>query len=354
MEQILVLSGFRLRTFTHKSTRCQKKNGMTLFHAATRSRITFALSLKFANQKVVSMPIRVTCQCGHNLSVPDSMAGKSGKCPKCQQIIKVPVAVTPAKSGQSAPSSPTTAKAGTPAAPAKTTGAPANAKGTQASAVAPAIAPAGLGGLLDAAGLTQRTGRFCPACDAPAANTAVICVKCGLNFTEGTKLEGFQSTEKKRFGNKRLNEAADMMSRELETEKRLLNTGSPWWFMFAGLMGLVVFIGGALVKMDATTSGKKSTIDAIARIQQADWLSVMSFSAGTACALIASFASLAILFTAFFESAKQGLLCFFVPFYVIYYMFSRISSKRLFGTVMIFWVTQILAICLLGYSLPRI
>ena len=228
MEQILVLSGFHLRTFTHKSTRCQKNNGMTLFHAATRSRITFALALKFAIQKVVSMPIRVTCQCGHNLSVPDSMAGKSGKCPKCQQIIKVPVAVTPAKSGQSAPSSPTTAKAGTPAAPAKTTGAPANAKGTQASADAPAIAPAGLGGLLDAAGLTQRTGRFCPACDAPAANTAVICVKCGLNFTEGTKLEGFQSTEKKRFGNKRLNEAADMMSRELETEKRLLNTGSPW------------------------------------------------------------------------------------------------------------------------------
>lgn len=349
-----MLSGAHLRTFTHKSTRCQKNNGMTLFHAATRSRITFALALEFAIQKVVSMPILVTCQCGHNLSVPDSMAGKSGKCPKCQQIIKVPVAVTPAKSGQSAPNPQTPAKAGTPAAPAKATGAPANAKGTQASAVAPAAAAVGLGGLLDAAGLTQRTGRFCPACDAPAANTAVICVKCGLNFTEGTKLEGFQSTEKKRFGNKRLNEAADMMSRELETEKRLLNTGSPWWFMFAGLMGLVVFIGGALVKMDATTSGKKSTVDAIARIQQADWLSVLSASAGTACALVATFASIAILFTAFFESAKQGLLCFFVPFYVIYYMFSRISSKRLFGTVMIFWVTQILAICLLGYALPRI
>jgi len=320
-----------------------------LFHAATRSRITFAPALEFAIQKVVSMPIRVTCQCGHNLSVPDSMAGKSGKCPKCQQIIKVPVAATPAKSGQSAPNPQAAAKAGTPAAPAKATGAPANAKGTQASAIAPAAAAVGLGGLLDAAGLTQRTGRFCPACDAPAANTAVICVKCGLNFTEGTKLEGFQSTEKKRFGNKRLNEAA-----EIETEKRLLNTGSPWWFMFAGLMGLVVFIGGALVKMDATTSGKKSTVDTIARIQQADWLSVLSASAGTACALIASFASIAILFTAFSESAKQGLLCFFVPFYVIYYMFSRISSKRLFGTVMIFWVTQILAICLLGYSLPRI
>ena len=293
------------------------------------------------------MPIRVSCQCGHNLSVPDSMAGKSGKCPKCQQLIKVPGAATPAKSGPSVPNPKNTTDVPATPAPANTT------KGTQAATVAP-VAAGGLGGLLDAAGLKQRTGKFCPACDAPAANTAVICVKCGLNFTEGTKLEGFQSQEKKRFGNKRLNEAADMMVRELETEKRLLNTGSPWWFMFAGLVGLVVFIGGALVKMDATTSGKKSTVEVIARIQHADWISVLSASAGTACALIATFATIAILFTAFFESAKQGLLCFFVPFYVIYYMFSRISSKRLFGTVMIYWLTQILAICLLGYSLPRI
>lgn len=326
---------------------------MTLFHAAPRSRIAFETALEFANQKVVSMPIRVTCQCGHKLSVPDNMAGKSGKCPKCQQVIKVPAAAAPAKSGQSVPN-PQNVKAAT-------SSAPANAKSTKAStaspasAVAPAVAAGGLGGLLDAAGLVQRTGKFCPACDAPAANTAVICIKCGLNFTEGTKIEGFQSTEKKRFGNKRLNEAADMMSRELETEKRLLNTGSPWWFMFAGLMGLVIFIGGALVKMDATTSGKKSTIDSIARIQQADWLSVMSFSAGTACALIASFAYIAVLFTAFFESTKQGLLCLFVVgFYPIYYMFSRINSKRLFGTVLIFWLTLIVAGCLLGYALPRI
>lgn len=329
---------------------------MTLFHAGPRSRIASGIALEFANQKVVSMPIRVTCQCGHNLSVPDNMAGKSGKCPKCQQVIKVPAAAAPAKSGQSVPN-PQNVKAATSSAPAnaKSTKASTASTASTASAVAPSAATGGLGGLLDAAGLVQRTGKFCPACDAPAANTAVICIKCGLNFTEGTKLEGFQSTEKKRFGNKRLNEAADMMSRELETEKRLLNTGSPWWFMFAGLMGLVIFIGGALVKMDATTSGKKSTIDSIARIQQADWLSVMSFSTGTACALIASFAYIAILFTAFFESTKQGLLCLFVPvFYPIYYMFSRISSKRLFGTVLIFWLTLIVAGCLLGYALPRI
>ncbi len=37
-----------------------------------------------------SMPIRIQCQCGHSLQVPDQLAGKSGKCPKCSNVIKIP------------------------------------------------------------------------------------------------------------------------------------------------------------------------------------------------------------------------------------------------------------------------
>ncbi len=33
------------------------------------------------------MPIAVRCKCGHAMNVPDSAAGKVGKCPKCQQQI---------------------------------------------------------------------------------------------------------------------------------------------------------------------------------------------------------------------------------------------------------------------------
>jgi len=281
------------------------------------------------------MPIRVTCQCGHSLAAPDSMAGKSGKCPKCQQLLKIPAA-NPAAPGKSQDKS---VAAKLPATAAK---------------AAPTATPNALDNLFDAAGLSQRKGKFCPACDAPVQVGAVLCVKCGFNFQEGTKLDGFQSAGKKEFGNVRLNEAATMMAREQETETRLLNTGSPWWFLVAGLAGLLVFIGGALIKMDAATTGEKSKNAMMARIQTASMFTVLCASAGAACLLIASFSYLAILATSFFESAKQGFLCLLVPLYIIYYMFSRIRSHRLGSTVIMLWVTAILAGLFLGYSLPKI
>lgn len=35
--------------------------------------------------------IDITCQCGHQMQVPDGAAGKHGKCPKCGQRVEVPV-----------------------------------------------------------------------------------------------------------------------------------------------------------------------------------------------------------------------------------------------------------------------
>jgi hypothetical protein len=277
------------------------------------------------------MPIRVTCQCGHSLAVPDNLAGKSGKCPKCQQILKIPAS-------NEAASSPVAKQ--NPAAKPKPP--------------APAQPSSSLDGLFESAGLSQKKGKLCPSCDAPIQPGSVICIKCGFHFEEGAQLTGFKSTQKKAFGNKRLNEAATMMEREAETESRLLNTGPPWWFLFSALAGLLIFIGGAAIKMDAATTGNKSSVEMLSRIQSASMFTVLCASGGAACILVANFATLAILFTAFFESLKQGLLCFFAPFYIIYYMFSRIKSKALFSTVLIFWGTIIVGGLLLAYSLPKI
>ena len=249
-------------------------------------------------KKVVKMPIRVTCQCGQSLNVPDSMAGKSGKCPKCQQAIRVPAA-TAGSAGQA----PTANK---PAAAKQV------AQSKQGAAISP-VAANTMAGLLDAAGLVQKQGMFCPECDQPSRPGAVLCTNCGFSFAEGTKVEGHKSQEKRQFGNKNLHAAAEMMVREESTQKRMLNSGSPWWMMFAILTGLVMFVGGALIKMDAVQTGEQSNIPWMAKIQRADWLPVMAGSAGVGMFLVAIFAQLAILFTAFFESAKQGLLCLFVP-----------------------------------------
>ena len=276
------------------------------------------------------MPIRVACQCGQSLNVPDSMAGKSGKCPKCQQLVRIPAAAS------------STDKSVNSASPQK------QAKN------APAATSNNMAGLLDAAGLVQKSGMFCPNCDQPSRLGAVLCTNCGFSFSEGTKVEGHKSLEKKQFGNKNLNQAAEMMKREESTQKRMMTTGSPWWMMFAILAGLVTFVGGALIKMDASQTGEVSKIAFMAKIQRANWLPVIAGSSGLGFLLIAVFAYIALIFIAFFESRKQGLLCLFVPLYLVYYMFSRFWSQKLFSTVAIMWVTSILAGLLLGYALPKI
>ncbi len=297
--------------------------------------------------KVDSMPIRVTCQCGQSLNVSESMAGKTGKCPKCQQPIRIPAAT-------SAGTSAGTAAPANPSSQAKKAGV-AKAKAPSSSPVlAPNSAASTMAGLLDQAGLVQKSGMFCPHCDQPSRPGTVLCTHCGFNFSEGTKVEGHKSTEKKQFGNKNLNAAAEMMVREASTQKRMLSAGTPWWMMFAMLTGLVMFVAGALIKMDAVQTGEKSKIDWMARIQRADWLPVMAGSSGTGMLLIAVFAYIAMVVTGFFESRKQGFLCLLVPLYLVYFMFSRLKSLKLFSTVAIFWITSILAGLLLSYALPKI
>lgn len=312
---------------------------MALFLGRARSKMGLEFHLTPSPRKETRMPIQVTCQCGYSLNAPDSMVGKSGKCPKCQQMIKVPgTASSSAK--------------GAPAASATGTKSPAGSK--KAESPMAAVAPSALDGLLESAGLTQRQGKYCPACDAPVQAGAVLCIKCGFNFAEGTKLEAHKTVSTKRFGNKQLNEAIDMMARESDTEERLLKAGSPWWFLFAFLTGVVVLILGALIKMDANTTGEISSNPTIAKIQRAHILTVMAASAGLGCLLISNIAQLAILFTAFKESWKQGLLCMFAPFYILYYMFSRIRTYRLGSTITILFVSAILAGILMGYSFPKI
>ncbi len=150
------------------------------------------------------MPIRVQCQCGQSLNVPDQMAGKSGKCPKCSAVIKIPAA------------SPATAQP---------TPNPGAAKGKTEKLKATAAAPSkkGMDDLFDQVGLVKKTGTFCPNCDAPLAQGAALCVKCGFHMESGKRLSEHETeSSRQEFNNMHLNEAAVMMKREKELEKRTL------------------------------------------------------------------------------------------------------------------------------------
>ncbi len=281
------------------------------------------------------MPIKVTCSCGQNLGVPDALAGKAVKCPKCSKPVKVPGAASPAGPSAASPS-PTSSK--TP---------------TQSSPLAGNAGLSPLTDLFDQAGLTQRQGTFCPSCDKALSPGTTICVSCGFHLEQGNKVEGFQ-VEKKEFGNKRLVEAADMMRREAETEKRLLNVGFPWWMLLGILMGILIMVVSILIKLDEKTSGEQSNIVLFAKLQRATFGNVLMMSAGLGATAISTFATFAVIATAFKENLKEGFLSLLVPFYVFYYMFSRINTKRLTNTVVILIVTGLIGAVFLGLSLPRI
>ncbi|MCU0718875.1 MAG: hypothetical protein MUC83_04165 [Pirellula sp.] len=233
------------------------------------------------------------------------------------------------------------------------------AKSSKPTAPAPAKASQPYsGGALDSlyadVGLIQNKGPVCPACSAPVVPNSVLCVKCGFHFAEGRRLEEHQLESTQGFGNVHLNEAAVMMERERQTEKQLNSAGSPWWMMLSILVGISVMIIGLAIKQHAVTTEKTSSIEALRRIQEAGYLPVLAASFGLAMLLTANFANLAILIVAFKESAKHGLMYFFVPFYSLYYMFSRIKEKKLVSTVVILLVTGTLGAIAIGYALPKI
>ena len=283
------------------------------------------------------MPLRVSCQCGVALNVPETMAGKGVKCPKCQSVIAVPASAS-TNPTKTQPAKPAVAKA---------------ASGKPPGALAPAGGQDAMSKLLDSAGLKKREGTFCPSCDRSLPPGTAICVGCGYSLEAGSKIEGF-AVETKEFGNIRLVEAAEMMAREADTEKRLLKAGMPWWMMFAIILGVLFMMTAILLKMDVKTSGNVSSVPVIAKLQSADFGPVIAFSAGGAACLVALFSLWAIQGSAYKESMKQGLLCTFTIVYSFYYMFSRMKERRLGSTVMIFWISAIVAGICLGYSLPKI
>src|SRR6476469_2018576 len=111
------------------------------------------------------MPIKVQCTCGKAFAAKDELAGKTVKCPACQQPLKVPGG-SAAPAAKPAAAKPASAQGAKPAAPAR----------------APAPSPAAAAGdLFDEIGLQAAAPdtRPCPGCTEPMPIAAVVCIKCG-------------------------------------------------------------------------------------------------------------------------------------------------------------------------------
>lgn len=240
------------------------------------------------------MPIAVQCSCGQRLNVPDNLAGKQGKCPKCQQLIRIPAA------------QPAAPVAATPPAP---------------RASAPAAVDPGLAGLLEEAGVGKKTGPTCPRCETPIGRGAILCTKCGLNFSTGEQLQSHNTKSAGGFGNLYLDEAVENMHRDNRMEELHDKAGIPWYVI--ALLFLMVLVGGfgAVIIVDSQLMGPQPPDTFIGKIQQYK-LGVMLGVVVWISAIMLNLVSVIItLVHAFSNSIGQGLMCMFVPFYIYIYQF---------------------------------
>ena len=269
------------------------------------------------------MPIKIKCSCGQVLSVPDKLAGKTGKCPQCQKAVKIPLPSSPQAASAAIPAGKTAAPAAKPAV-AKTAAASATAKQAAGKSAAPKQAPAKqpaaaaatgvMDQLLDEAGLKRRTGPVCPKCGSDIRPGAVVCTSCGLKFESGEQLAGFHSkSSRPEFDNPYLQEASDNMVRDTVMDERRDRASMPWWVLMSYLIGAITLAAAGVVIVDGKFGEPAEEGTFLGDIQRLQVFTTLGMTAGVTGLAIVVFAHLSITFFAFTRSIGHGLACFFLP-----------------------------------------
>jgi hypothetical protein len=200
------------------------------------------------------MPIKVQCACGKAFAAKDELAGKTVKCPGCQQPLKIPGS-SPAAA--KAPVKPEGAKppAPVPAGAKSTAVKPAAAKPAPGAAARPAPAPVASDSLFDEIGLQPAAAgtRPCPGCTEPMPIEAVVCIKCGYNTNLGRRMQTMKVGGDAGAGGHSavvedlMNRAAETMDGDVEEEKKKTKAGMPWW-VYLILLALLFAFGTWMLK----------------------------------------------------------------------------------------------------------
>lgn len=260
------------------------------------------------------MPIKLKCNCGQVLNVPDAMAGKSGKCPKCQATLRIPAAAGAATAGQTAAAKP---------AASSTTAKPAAAKPATKPAPkpTPAAAPAAaMDDLFDEIGLTKKTGPVCPKCGGSVQRNAALCTHCGFNLQTGEQAIGFEARiEREEFKNPFLQEAASNMHAEVVSEERHAKAGTPWWMLVSFLLGALCIGAAGIIIVDATMNEPAEEGTFLGKLQRERFGVVAGVTFATVGCMISFFAHLSIVIFAFSKKVGIGFATLLVPFYNIYF-----------------------------------
>lgn len=274
------------------------------------------------------MPIKLKCSCGQVLNVPDSLAGKTGKCPKCQAALRIPAATAPA-TAQPAPA----AAAAKPAAAKPATAKPATAKPAAAKPAAKpapvAASSAGMDDLFDEIGLTKKTGPVCPKCGGSIQRNAALCTHCGFHLQSGEQAVGFEARiEREEFKNPFLQEAANNMHAEVLSEERHAKAGTPWWMLISFLLGALCIGAAGIIIVDATMNEPAEESTFLGKLQREKFGVVAGVTFATVGCMISFFAHMSIVIFAFSKTVGLGFATLLVPFYNFYYGIKTWSDNK--------------------------
>jgi heme/copper-type cytochrome/quinol oxidase subunit 3 len=231
------------------------------------------------------MPIKVTCRCGQQFAAKDELAGKVVKCPKCQESLKIGASPAPQTGG---------------------------AVGSQAAA------PSAVAKLLDEVGFhlhekEDDSVQHCPACDREISDHAVLCVYCGYNLESGKFVKGMgggPGAIQKAEGHEGaalmlLKKAERAITQDKDEERKMRTQGMPLWMIITILSIIASFtVGMSVLPRDQAF-----------KVSGYVWMSV--------CGSLAIVYWFRLVFIAFKESAKHGLMFQFVPFYALHYVVKR-------------------------------
>jgi hypothetical protein len=216
------------------------------------------------------MPIKVSCHCGQSFMAKDELKGQTLLCPKCHQPLTI---------------------------------------GEEQQAAA-GRRGSGIDDLLDEAGVQAVGGPPCPRCGAPLKPNAVLCIECGYHLETGEKIAAAKIRKSGERGHGEaaedlLERAAERIAEDKLEERKTRKQGLPAWIY---LVMLVLLVGFA-ISMFMIPKDQAFLISGFV---------IIGFSS-----LYSTYLGIRIIIVAFSESLTCGLLYLFLPFYPLYYIFTR-------------------------------
>lgn len=184
--------------------------------------------------------------------------------------------------------------------------------------------------LFNEEGFSEQVAAVCPACRAEMPAGAVLCTKCGYHTQTGERYESHKTAGVDiDQGTIALQKAESDMAEAKKMQKDMIaGAGMPWW-----MLALVLFMIGSGLTIAVLAVNASRRVDTNFNFNP---LALFFFLAALGCQMVSMGAQLLVVVHAFKQDVVKGVLCMFVPFYILYHVIKNWDETwRFFVAAMI-------------------